>query len=92
MKPIHALIVAFSGGLLTLAVQEAYFPQPAHAAAFVVPTGPDWRQQMLERDPGSAAVNRTLSGLTGELGLTTAQANKGSHFWNSGTNSFSLCC
>jgi hypothetical protein len=76
MKSVHALITAFLAGLLTFAAQEAYFPQRAHAAAFTVPTGSDWRQQMLERDPGSAAVDRTLSRLNSELGLTTGQANK----------------
>src|SRR5215218_7843567 len=76
MKSVHALITAFFGGLLTFAAQEAYFPQRAHAAAFTVPAGSDWRQQMLERDPGSAAVDRTLSRLNSELGLTIGQANK----------------
>ena len=51
-------------------------PPQAQAAAFVVPKGSDWRRQMLEDDPGSGAVDRTLSRLTDHLGLTADQATK----------------
>jgi hypothetical protein len=76
MKPITALILAMLGGGATFAVQDAYFPPQAHAAAFVVPNGSDWRRQMLADDPGSGAVDRTLSRLTDHLGLTADQATK----------------
>ncbi|MEA3081600.1 MAG: hypothetical protein QOD54_1268 [Sphingomonadales bacterium] len=76
MKPINALIVAMAGGVATLAAQNAYFPPQAHAAAFVVPKGSDWRRQMLEDDPGSGAVDSTLSRLADHLELTADQATK----------------
>jgi hypothetical protein len=76
MKPINALIVAMAGGLAAFAAQNAYFPPQAHAAAFAVPKGSDWRRQMLDDDPGSGAVDRTLSRLTDHLGLTADQATK----------------
>jgi hypothetical protein len=74
MKPFRALLVAILAGFITFSAQQAYFPQQARAAAFPVPKGTAWRQQMLERDPGSAAVDRTLSRLSRELGLTNEQA------------------
>jgi hypothetical protein len=76
MKPINALFVAIVGGVAAFAVQNAYFPPQAHAAAFAVPKGSDWRRQMLEDDPGASAVDRTLSRLTDHLGLTADQATK----------------
>jgi hypothetical protein len=76
MKTINALILAMIGGGAAFAVQDAYFPPQAHAAAFVVPKGSDWRQQMLADDPGSGAVDRTLSRLTDHLGLTADQTTK----------------
>ena len=76
MKPINALIVAMAGGVAAFAAQNTYFPPQAHAAAFVVPNGSDWRQQMLADDPASGAVDRTLSRLTDHLGLTADQATK----------------
>jgi hypothetical protein len=76
MKPITALITAMLGGVATFVVQEAYFPPQAFAASFVVPDGPDWRQQMVARDPGSAAVDRSLARLTTKLDLTPDQANR----------------
>jgi Spy/CpxP family protein refolding chaperone len=76
MKPINAFIVALAGGVATFAAQNAYFPPQAHAAAFVVPKGSDWRRQMLENDPGSGVVERTLSRLTDNLGLTADQSAK----------------
>jgi hypothetical protein len=76
MKPINALIVAMVGGAATFAAQNAYFPPQAHAATFVVPKGSDWRRQMLDHDPGSGVVERTLSRLTDNLELTADQAAK----------------
>ena len=76
MKPITALFTAMLGGVATFVVQEAYFPPHAYAASFVVPNGPDWRQEMLTRDPGSAAVDGALARLTTKLDLTPDQANR----------------
>ena len=76
MKLINALFVAIVGGVAAFAIQNAYFPPQAQAAAFAVPKGSDWRRQMLEDDPGSSAVDRTLSRLTDHLGLTADQATK----------------
>ena len=76
MKPITALIVAIVGGVATFAAQNVYFPPQAQAAAFAVPKGSDWRRQMLDDDPGSGAVDHTLSRLTDHLGLTAGQAAK----------------
>jgi hypothetical protein len=76
MKPITALITAMLGGVATFVVQEAYFPPRAFAASFVVPNGPDWRRQMVERDSGSVMVDRTLARLTVKLDLTPDQANR----------------
>jgi hypothetical protein len=76
MKPINAFIVAMAGGAATFAAQTAYFPPQAHAATFLVPKGSDWRRQMLENDPGSGVVQRTLSRLTDSLGLTADQATR----------------
>ena len=76
MKPINALFVAIVGGVAAFAVQNAYFPPQAQAAAFAVPKGSDWRRQMLEDDPGVSAVDGTLSRLTDHLGLTADQAAK----------------
>jgi Spy/CpxP family protein refolding chaperone len=73
MKPINALIVAITGGGAAFAVQSVYFPPQARAAAFVVPKGSDWRQQMLARDPGSSAVDQALSRLQNRLELTDDQ-------------------
>lgn len=76
MKPITALITAMLGGVATFVVQEAYFPPHAFAASFVVPDGPDWRREMVARDPGSAGVDRTLARMTVKLDLTPDQANR----------------
>jgi hypothetical protein len=73
MKPINALITAMLGGLATFAVQTAYFPIEAQAEPFRIPNGPNWRQQILDSDPGSAEVDRVLAHLTSKLELTTDQ-------------------
>jgi hypothetical protein len=76
MKPINALITAMLGGLATFAVQTAYFPLEAQAEPFHVPDGPNWRQQVLDRDPGSAQADRVLAHLSSKLELTYDQAQK----------------
>ena len=76
MKPINALVVAIVGGLVTFAAQNTFFPPRAYASAFVIPRGPDWREQMLERDPGAAAVDHALSHLTAKLVLSPDQVTK----------------
>jgi hypothetical protein len=76
MKPINALIVAIVGGGATFAIQNVYFPPQARAAAYVVPKGSNWRQQMLAQDPGSSAVDRALSRLKDRLELTADQEAK----------------
>jgi hypothetical protein len=76
MKSINALIVAMIGGGVTFAAQNAYFPPQARAATFAVPKGSDWRRQMLDHDPGSEVVERSLSRLTDNLELTADQVVK----------------
>jgi hypothetical protein len=76
MKPINALITAMLGGLATFAVQTAYFPLEAQAEPFHIPDGPNWRQQVLDRDPGSAEADRLLARLSSKLELTPDQAQK----------------
>jgi hypothetical protein len=76
MKPIHALIVAVLAGAGTFELQNAILPPEAHAAGFRVPTGPDWRQQMIMRDPGVTGIDRSLDRLSRHLSLTPEQAKK----------------
>ena len=73
MKTLNALVVAVLGGLATFGVQSVYFPPQAHAAAFVVPQGPDWRQQMIARDPGGSNVDHVTAHLTSKLDLSADQ-------------------
>ena len=75
MKPIAALMIAVLAGTATFQLQSGFEPQ-AHAAGFRVPTGPDWREQMIERDPGAAGVDRALDRLTHRLDLSAGQASK----------------
>lgn len=76
MKPINALITAMLGGLATFAVQTAYFPLEAQAEPFHIPNGPNWRQRMLNRDPGSAGADHVLARLASKLALTSDQARQ----------------
>jgi hypothetical protein len=76
MKPFAALITATLGGVATFVVQQAYFPPRAFAASFTVPSGPDWRRQMVERDGGSTAVDGALARLTAKLDLSPDQAKR----------------
>jgi hypothetical protein len=73
MKPFNALVVAMLGGLATFGVQSVYFPPQAHAAAFVVPQGADWRQQMIARDPGGSNADHVTAHLTSKLDLSADQ-------------------
>ena len=75
MKPIAALVVAVLAGVATFQFQSGLEPQ-AHAAGFRVPTGPDWREQMIERDPGAAGVDGALGRLTRRLELSAVQASR----------------
>ena len=76
MKPFNALVVAMLGGLATFGVQSVYFPPQAHAAAFVVPQGPNWRQQMIARDPGGSIVDHQAAHLTSKLDLSADQIGR----------------
>jgi Spy/CpxP family protein refolding chaperone len=42
----------------------------------VVPKSADWRQQLIDRDPGGAIVDRELQRMTDRLDLTADQAAK----------------
>ena len=75
MNPIAALAVALVAGVATFAMQSTFLDHEARAAPFV-PTGPDWRSELLARDPGQAGMERTLDRMTAHLSLTPDQANK----------------
>lgn len=75
MKPISALVAAMLAGVATFVTQRELFPARAHAASFVVPAGPDWREQMLDRYPGGAKVDRVVARLSDRLDLSGKQAN-----------------
>ena len=75
MKPIAALTVAMLAGVATFALQSTFLDHEARAAPFI-PSGPDWRGELLARDPGRAGLDRTLDRMTAHLGLTPDQANK----------------
>jgi Spy/CpxP family protein refolding chaperone len=72
MKPITALMISTLAGVTTFLLQAP--GRQAHAAAFRVPDGPDWRQDMLGRDPGETGIDRRLAMITSHLDLTTEQA------------------
>lgn len=76
MKPINALLFSLVAAVSTFAAEHYLFPAQLHAAAFSVPRSSDWRQQMIDRDPGGAVVDRLLSKLTARLNLTDEQARK----------------
>jgi hypothetical protein len=73
MKPIYALIVAGLAGAGTFELQNTMLAPQAHAAGFQVPTGPDWRQQLIARDRGTEGVDHALDKFTRTLGLTADQ-------------------
>lgn len=76
MKPTHALFAAAFAGVATFELQNVLVGPQAHAAQFQVPTGPDWRQQMIERDPGAPGVDQALARLDQNLSLSADQAQK----------------
>ena len=76
MKPIYALIVAALAGAGTFELQNTILAPQAHAAGFRVPTGPDWRQQMIARDRGTQGVDHAVDTFTRTLGLTADQARQ----------------
>src|SRR5258705_11748974 len=76
MKTLNALVVAVLGGLAAFGVQSVYFPPQAHAAAFIVPQDPNWRQQMIARDPGGSIVDHMIARLTSKLDLSADQIGR----------------
>jgi Spy/CpxP family protein refolding chaperone len=76
MKHLNAVLLALCAGIATFSAQHYLFPAPLHAAGFVVPRSADWRQQMIDRDPGGAIVDRELQRMTDRLDLTADQAGK----------------
>ncbi len=76
MKPINAFLFSLLAGITTFAAEHSLFPAELHAAGFSVPRSSDWRQQMIDRDPGGAVVDRILDKLTTRLSLTDEQASK----------------
>ena len=76
MKAFHALILSIVAGMTTFGVEHFLFPAQLHAAAFVVPRTPDWRQQMIDRDPGGAIVDRMVAHWSDKLNLTAAQTER----------------
>jgi len=76
MRPVNALILSTAAAMLTFGAQHYLFPAPLHAAAFIVPRTPDWRQQMIDHDPGGAIVDRMVARWTDKLDLTAAQSER----------------
>lgn len=76
MKPINALVLSLLAGIATFAAQHSLFPPKLHAASYVVPNGPGWRQQMLAQDRGEVGVDHTLSRLADRLDLSPEQTSK----------------
>lgn len=73
MKPITALMISTLAGVTTFVIQGS--SRQAHAAAFRVPEGSAWRQDMLASDPGEAGIDHHLAMITSHLDLTIAQAS-----------------
>jgi hypothetical protein len=76
MKPISAFFLSLAAGLSTFAAQNYFLPPQLHAAPLLIPSGPDWRQQMLAEDPGAPGLNHLVAHLTEQLELDGAQASK----------------
>ena len=76
MKVLNALVLSIVAGISTFGAEHYFFPSPLHAAAFVVPPTPDWRQQMIDRDPGGAIVDHMVAHWTEKLDLTAAQTDR----------------
>jgi hypothetical protein len=73
MKSLTALVLSLVAGITTFSLQNYFFPPQLHAASFAVPRSQDWRQQMIDHDPGGAFVDPALSRLTEQLGLDSNQ-------------------
>ena len=76
MKPITALALSLLAGIVTFAAQHSLFPPRLHAAPYVVPNGPGWREQMLAQDRGEVGVDHGLSRLANRLDLSPEQTNR----------------
>jgi hypothetical protein len=76
MKPISALFLSVLAGMATFAAQHSLFPPKLHAAPYIIPKGPGWRQQMLAQDRGEVGVDYALSRLNGRLDLSPEQTSK----------------
>jgi len=76
MKPINALVIAMIAGVATFVAQYDLFPTRVHAAPLHVPTGPDWRREMLDRYPGGAKVEHAVARMSDSLDLSTDQAEQ----------------
>jgi hypothetical protein len=76
MKPINAILLAALAGFTTFIVQNDIFQARVHAAPFVVPTGSNWREQMLNRYPGGPKVDHIVARMSDRLSLTNEQAAK----------------
>jgi Spy/CpxP family protein refolding chaperone len=76
VKPINALVLSLFAGTATFAAQHYFFPPRLHAAPFVVPDGPNWRQQMIDRYPGGTKVDHVLARFTDRLDLSPDQAEQ----------------
>lgn len=74
MKTISALLLAIMAGATTFIVQNDIFEARVHAAPFVVPTGSNWREQMLDQYPGGPKVDHIVAQMSDRLDLTTEQA------------------
>lgn len=76
MKPINALVLSLFAGTATFAAQHYLFPPRLHAAPFVVPSGPNWRQQMIDNYPGGTKVDHILARFSDRLDLSGDQASQ----------------
>jgi hypothetical protein len=76
MKHLNAIFLSLCAGIATFAAQHYLLPAPLHAAGFVVPQSANWRQQMIDRDPGGTIVDRQLQHLTEALDLSAEQSGK----------------
>ena len=76
MKPISALVLAVLAASATFVAQNDFFPPRLHAAPYIVPTGSDWRQQMIDRYPGGTKVDHVMDRLSGRLDLSRGQSSQ----------------
>jgi hypothetical protein len=76
MKPTTAFVFSLLAGAATFAAQYNLFPPRLHAAPFLVPKSPNWRQQMIERDQGAVGIDHAIAHLTNKLNLSADQARE----------------